>query len=370
MQPHENLRGIIAMLLAVALFSVMDAQLKLLAAHYGPMQVSFLRGATPPPLVLLPVVLRGRLARLRPVNIRLHLLRGALSVLMLGSFVYAVRESSLATTYSIFMCAPLVVAALSVPLLGELDAAGHSTASLALDIAERLKRRIGLAVRPDASVEIVQFRPVYVLGHVERTRRALQHRARLRRQHAVGQGHVRQHVEQHHLELAAKAAESAQLASGQVRIDAAVAPAPEVLDRARAIALRQVHARHQLLGRGDLGLGHAPVGLGDDPGQAEQRRHQRALARLHEGHQVGQPTLVPGMADRGAHGDPDRMSRDGEAEQRARDLADPALHPACTGTTRRSARSEIVGVAGAGAGSGNDRAGRLRIERVRRGSGD
>jgi drug/metabolite transporter (DMT)-like permease len=119
MQPPENLRGIIAMLLAVALFSVMDAQLKLLAAHYGPMQVSFLRGATSLPFVLLPIVLRGRLARLRPVNIRLHLLRGALSVLMLGSFVYAVRESSLATTYSIFMCAPLVVAALSVPLLGE-----------------------------------------------------------------------------------------------------------------------------------------------------------------------------------------------------------------------------------------------------------
>ena len=119
MQPPENLRGIIAMLLAVALFSVMDAQLKLLAAHYGPMQVSFLRGAASLPFVLLPIVARGRLARLRMVNVRLHLLRGALSVLMLGSFVFAVRESSLATTYSIFMCAPLVVAALSVPLLRE-----------------------------------------------------------------------------------------------------------------------------------------------------------------------------------------------------------------------------------------------------------
>ena len=119
MHPPENLRGIIAMLVAVALFSVMDAQLKLLAAHYGPMQVSFLRGATALPFVLLPIVLRGRLARLRPVNIRLHLLRGTLSVLMLASFVYAVRESSLATTYSIFMCAPLLVAALAVPVLGE-----------------------------------------------------------------------------------------------------------------------------------------------------------------------------------------------------------------------------------------------------------
>jgi drug/metabolite transporter (DMT)-like permease len=71
------------------------------------------------PFVLLPILLRGRLARLRPVNLRLHLLRGALSVVMLGSFVYAVRESSLATTYSIFMCAPLVVAALSARMLGE-----------------------------------------------------------------------------------------------------------------------------------------------------------------------------------------------------------------------------------------------------------
>jgi drug/metabolite transporter (DMT)-like permease len=119
MHGSGHMRGILAMLFAVALFSVMDAQLKLLAGHYGPMQVSFLRGATALPFVLLPILLRGRLARLRLVNVRLHLLRGALAVLMLGSFVYAVRESSLATTYSIFMCAPLLVAALSAPMLGE-----------------------------------------------------------------------------------------------------------------------------------------------------------------------------------------------------------------------------------------------------------
>jgi drug/metabolite transporter (DMT)-like permease len=119
MHGSEHMRGIVAMLVAIAFFAVMDAQLKLLAAHYGPMQVAFVRGLASLPFVLLPVLLRGRLARLKPVNVRLHLLRGALSVLMLGSFVYAVRESSLATTYSIFMCAPLVVAALSVPMLGE-----------------------------------------------------------------------------------------------------------------------------------------------------------------------------------------------------------------------------------------------------------
>jgi len=122
------------MLVAVACFAVMDAQLKLLAAHYGPMQVAFLRGVTSLPFVLLPVLLRGRLARLRPVNVRLHLLRGALSVLMLGSFVFAVRESSLATTYSIFMCAPLVVAALSVPMLGE-RVAGAQWGAIAAGLA-------------------------------------------------------------------------------------------------------------------------------------------------------------------------------------------------------------------------------------------
>jgi drug/metabolite transporter (DMT)-like permease len=115
----NNLRGIASMLLAVAVFAVMDALLKLLAAHYAPMQVAFLRGVTAMPFVLLPVLVRGRAKRLRIVNLRLHLFRGALSVLMLGSFIFAVRESSLATTYSIFMCAPLVVAALSAPMLGE-----------------------------------------------------------------------------------------------------------------------------------------------------------------------------------------------------------------------------------------------------------
>jgi drug/metabolite transporter (DMT)-like permease len=134
------------MLLAVALFSVMDAQLKLLAAHYAPMQVSFLRGATSLPFVLLPVLLRGRLARLRPVNLRLHLLRGVLSVVMLGSFVYAVRESSLATTYSIFMFAPLLVAALSAPLLGE-RVARAQWAAIAVGLAGVL---LMLAPRGDA----------------------------------------------------------------------------------------------------------------------------------------------------------------------------------------------------------------------------
>jgi protein involved in polysaccharide export with SLBB domain len=56
---------------------------------------------------------------------------------------------------------------LSLPLLGEVPAAGATTAELAREIADRLKERIGLAQSPDASVEVIQFRPFYVVGYVQ-----------------------------------------------------------------------------------------------------------------------------------------------------------------------------------------------------------
>ncbi len=107
------------MIVAVAVFSVMDAFLKLLSAHYPPMQVATLRGATSLPFTLLPVVLKGRLADLRPRRWPMHLLRGGLTVLVLGGFIYAVRVLSLANAYAVFLSAPLIVAALSVPILKE-----------------------------------------------------------------------------------------------------------------------------------------------------------------------------------------------------------------------------------------------------------
>jgi drug/metabolite transporter (DMT)-like permease len=107
------------MIAAVAAFSCMDALLKLLSAHYPPMQVAALRGATSLPFTLLPVLLAGRLGDLRPHRWRMHLLRGLLSVVVLGGFIYAVRVLSLANAYAVFLSAPLIVAALSVPVLKE-----------------------------------------------------------------------------------------------------------------------------------------------------------------------------------------------------------------------------------------------------------
>lgn len=122
------------MLVSVASFSVMDSMLKLLSEHYEALQVAFIRGMAALPFILVPVIARNRLARLRPVNVKLHLLRGVLSVVMLASFVLAVRETSLASTYAIFMCAPLLVAGLSAPLLKE-KVAGAQWGAISVGLA-------------------------------------------------------------------------------------------------------------------------------------------------------------------------------------------------------------------------------------------
>lgn len=107
------------MLLSVGFFSAMDVLLKLLAGHYPAVQVSALRGAASIPFVLLAVGVTGRWRDLKPVRWGLHLLRGLLAIVMLSTFVYAVNLLPLADAYSIFLAAPLIVTALSVPILGE-----------------------------------------------------------------------------------------------------------------------------------------------------------------------------------------------------------------------------------------------------------
>lgn len=114
-----TLRGILAMLAAVGCFALMDAALKSLASSYAPMQVAFLRALASLPFLLAATAWSRAWPELRMVRWPLQLLRGLLGVAMLVGFVYAVAELSLANTYAVFLCAPLVVAALSWPLLGE-----------------------------------------------------------------------------------------------------------------------------------------------------------------------------------------------------------------------------------------------------------
>jgi drug/metabolite transporter (DMT)-like permease len=119
MEKTNNLRGIVAMLFAVGLFSLMDGGLKHLSAHYPPMQVAAIRGLAALPLVMAWVIGTGATGTLWRIRWPLHLLRGALSIAMLAAFAYALKRMPLSGAYSLFFVAPLMITALSVPLLGE-----------------------------------------------------------------------------------------------------------------------------------------------------------------------------------------------------------------------------------------------------------
>jgi drug/metabolite transporter (DMT)-like permease len=116
---QERLSGIGYMLAAVFVFSIMDALMKRLSAHYVPLQISCLRCLSSWLFLLLPITWQRAWATLRPSDLRLHLFRAALGIGMLTSFVFAVHRLSLAQTYSLFLAAPLLMTALSVPIHGE-----------------------------------------------------------------------------------------------------------------------------------------------------------------------------------------------------------------------------------------------------------
>jgi len=112
-------RAIVTMLVAVVMFSLMDAILKLLSEHYPPFQVATLRGLSSLPFVLTWALASAGWRPLLRVRWPLHLLRGALGVGMMASFVYGVNRLPLSSAYSIFFIAPLLITALSGPILGE-----------------------------------------------------------------------------------------------------------------------------------------------------------------------------------------------------------------------------------------------------------
>ena len=108
-----------AMLAGVASFSFMDAGLKLLTAHYPSMQVAALRGLAALPVVFAWAMYAGGPRQLLSVRWPLHLMRGVMSVFMMVTFAFALKELSLAKTYALFFVAPLLIAILSIFMLGE-----------------------------------------------------------------------------------------------------------------------------------------------------------------------------------------------------------------------------------------------------------
>ena len=115
----DRLRGVLLMLAAVGVFALMDALMKNISARYPAIQVATLRGMSSLPFVALAYALTGQLRLLRPVRFGLHLLRGALAVAMLWGFLWALAHASMADTYAVFMCAPILVVLIAALMLGE-----------------------------------------------------------------------------------------------------------------------------------------------------------------------------------------------------------------------------------------------------------
>lgn len=123
-----NLRSIVAMLVAVAFFALMDAVLKALSTRYPVLQIAALRGLTALPLVLAYITWRGVWRTVLRVRWPLHLLRGVLGIVMLSLFTLGVRDLPLSAAYTLFFISPVLISLLSIPVLKERVPAAHGWA--------------------------------------------------------------------------------------------------------------------------------------------------------------------------------------------------------------------------------------------------
>lgn len=164
---NENLRGIVLMLLAMAVLALMDATMKQLAAHYAAIQVAAMRGMVSLPFVIAWVWYRERGFRsLVRVRWRWHLARGVLAILMLTSFVHAIGSMPLSEAYTFFFIAPLLITALSVPLLKETVGVRRWTAVIIGFLGVLIVLRPGVVGLNLATVAILVAATCYALNAV------------------------------------------------------------------------------------------------------------------------------------------------------------------------------------------------------------
>src|ERR1700691_6419088 len=110
--------GVVLYLAGVALFALNDALGKWLVADYGVGQLMLLRsiGAG---VVLAPIILSMRVKLIDPRRPGLQVARVLCAAADTFAFYYATRTMPLADVMTFYMATPLIVTALSAPLLGE-----------------------------------------------------------------------------------------------------------------------------------------------------------------------------------------------------------------------------------------------------------
>ena len=112
-------RGIAMMTLAVGLYSIMDAMVKWLGPDYPVLELVFFRSL----FAFVPIAYvlwrNGTFAGLRTSRPWGHAARSLAGLISISLFFYAYTRMPLANVVAISFAAPLLVTALSVPLLGE-----------------------------------------------------------------------------------------------------------------------------------------------------------------------------------------------------------------------------------------------------------
>lgn len=93
--------------------------MKALSAHYPAIQVTALRALSSMPLIVIYVIWRKAWPTLLKVRWPLHLFRVVIGIAMLTSFAFALKTLPLTEAYALFFISPLLIAALSIPFLGE-----------------------------------------------------------------------------------------------------------------------------------------------------------------------------------------------------------------------------------------------------------
>ena len=115
----NNSRGIVMLVIGLALFGVQDVLVKMLSGEIAVMEVVFFRSPIALIIAWWIVKREGGLPMLRTRNIKLITLRGLIGLSCYTSYYMALAMLPLADVIVIAFSAPLFVAALAAPILGE-----------------------------------------------------------------------------------------------------------------------------------------------------------------------------------------------------------------------------------------------------------
>ncbi|MDP5344528.1 MAG: DMT family transporter [Paracoccaceae bacterium] len=115
----SNLPGVVMALAAFAVFASHDAAIKSLGGRYSVVQIVFYAQAVGLPIALAVLLAKGGVASLRPRHLGLVALRTVAVCLAAAGAFYAFGQLPLAQTYAILFSTPLIISALSVPILRE-----------------------------------------------------------------------------------------------------------------------------------------------------------------------------------------------------------------------------------------------------------